>query len=285
MDRIIVNDQIIRELLPDRNPQSSKRDFGYVGVLGGCDNYCGAPSLAGLALSALRVGCGVSRVIVEESISSIVSGFAPEITIYKVSSFENKEELINSFSGLKGLAVGMGWGRDKSREKALVDILTNYNGTLLIDADGLFALKMVGLDQLRNAKSKIILTPHLGEFSRLVGKQLTLDDNLEKLAVDFAREYNITLLLKGKSTIVTDGKKLYISESGTPAMATAGSGDVLSGVIIGLTGFLPPLEGAFAGAYIAGKAGERASEKYGQYGMLSSDTIKELAFAIRKIRG
>lgn len=285
MSRIILNNSIIKELLPDRNPSFSKKNFGYVAVLGGSANYCGAPSLSAMALSALRVGAGVSRVIVEECIAPFVQVFAPEVTLYKVSSFANESEIISALFGLKGLALGMGWGRNKDREESLRLILSSdFDGTLLIDADGLFALKNIGINSLDKCNARVILTPHLGEFSRLVGIDLSLESNLERIALDFAREHNIILLLKGKDTIVTDGKNIYISPTGCVGMATAGSGDVLSGVIIGLSGFLPPLESAYVGTYIAGLAGEKAQQRYGEYGMISSDTIKELAFAIKELR-
>lgn len=282
--RIILNDKIIKGMLPNRNVYSSKGDFGYVGVLGGCSNYSGAPSLAAMALSSLRVGAGVSRVIVEDNIAPLVQGFAPEITMYKVPSFDDKESLLKSIHGLKALAVGMGWGRDESRDIVLKTILENFSGTLLIDADGLFVLKRIGLSNLYNTKAKVILTPHLGEFSRLINTPLTLSCNLEDIVFNFARDYNVVTLLKGHKTIISDGNDLYFSQNGCVGMATAGSGDVLSGVIIGLAGFLFPVEAACAGTYIAGRAGELACKKYGEYGMISSDTIKELAIAIKSIR-
>ncbi len=284
MTRIILNDDIIKKLLPNRSPFSSKRDFGYVGILGGSGSYCGAPSLSAMALSSLRVGVGVSRLIVEENIAALVQGFAPEITMFKVSSFDDEKSLLGALYGLKALAVGMGWGRESSRDTALKILLENFSGTLLIDADGIFVLKRIGLEYLKRSNAKIILTPHLGEFSTLLGASLSADCDLEKIAFEFAKEYRVILLLKGNKTIVTDGTDIYISNTGCVGMATAGSGDVLSGVIIGFAGYLQSLEATYVGTYIAGRAGELASKKYGEYGMISSDTIKELAFAIKELK-
>ena len=181
------------------------------------------------------------------------------------------------------LAIGMGWGRSESYQEILSYLIQHAHQPLIIDADGLNTLSTMDLNLLKAAKAPIILTPHLMEFSRLSGvsiKEIEADPITHAKA--FAKEYGIILLLKGCCTIVTDGGVVYLSNRGSAGMATAGSGDVLSGILAGLCGYLVP--DAFtvaAGAYLAGVAGELAEEKGNAVSMVASDTVKEIANAVR----
>lgn len=257
-----------------RSITGAKNEYGYVGILGGSDNYVGAPSLAASALASLRSGAGVSRVIVPKTIAPLVSGFVPEITVFPVDAFSDKE-IDESVKGLSALAVGMGWGRGRSA--ALKHILTSFKGRLVIDADGLYSLVELK-DYLKTLPLPAILTPHEREFLRLFGVKPTLE-NVEKAA----RNYNCIILSKGATTIITDGKETLLSLSGSSGMATAGSGDVLSGVITAFLAYAEPLYATAFAAYVCGLAGEEAAKKYGEMGMISSDTIKELAFVTKRL--
>lgn len=165
-------------------------------------------------------------------------------------------------------------------------MITNFLGLILIDADGLNILSQMDLNILLQAKGKIILTPHLKEFSRLTNKSIDeIKQNSLNLAKDFAKKYNIILLLKGPTTIITDGNLTYLSKKGCPGMATAGSGDVLSGIIIGMLGYQEPnLLTIAASAFLAGLAGELAQEKYTDIATKASDTIEFIPNAIKYIR-
>ena len=189
--------------------------------------------------------------------------------------------------GTRALAVGMGWGNGRDNEKILSYILENYQGTLVIDADGLNALSRMGGLPGKFSCKKVILTPHPLEFSRISG--LSVSEILEdptKAAALFAAKHDgrAILLLKGASTVVTDGDEVYISDTGSAAMATAGSGDVLSGVLAGIMGYNEPTPKAVAcGAYTAGLAGMLAGKSVGEISAISGDTVTFISEAIKTI--
>jgi NAD(P)H-hydrate epimerase len=185
----------------------------------------------------------------------------------------------------KAVSVGMGWGSAKAYSHILAHLLSRFEGTLIIDADGLNTLATMDRVLLKNAICRVVLTPHLKEFERLSGIPITetVKDPVA-FAERFAKENGVCLLLKGCTTVVTDGKETYLCDRGSAGMATAGSGDVLSGILTGLLGYLPasPLTVA-CGAYLAGRAGELAEGTVGAISMIASDTVNALPKALSKI--
>ena len=271
----------IKELFKCRDKDANKYDFGVVGLMGGSLEFSGAIKLANLSLSALRSGSGLVRVIVEENLKDAILPYLLEQTLFILDNNLNK-----ALNNLDVLAVGMGWGQDESRTQYLEYILKNFTGKLIIDADGLNILAK-NLNWLEKTKAKIVLTPHLKEFSRLTGLSVEeIKKHSLEYAQDFAHKHNVILLLKGSSTIVTDGVTTYLVESGSPGMATAGSGDVLSGIIAGFLGYnsYTPLSVA-AAAYLAGLAGSLATKKYTDISSIASDQIEFIPEAIKLIRG
>ena len=281
----------IKNKFIQRQTDTNKGDYGYVGIMGGSLEYSGAVKLANLSASAVRAGCGVVRLIVPEGIAKVVAPYLLEQTIFPMNDNANKmvfsEQQINeALSKLKALAIGMGWGQSKEYEKILEYILGNYNIPVVIDADGLNTISKMNMDILKSTKCKVILTPHLKEFERL--SKIKVEDIKKDeitIAKDFAKKYDVILLLKGPTTVVTDGEKVYLVKRGCPGMATAGSGDVLSGILVGLLGYNEPdILTVATGAYLNGIAGEIAQEKYTDISMIASDTVKCLPKAIKKIR-
>ena len=281
----------IKNKFVNRPSDTNKGDYGYVGIMGGSLEYSGAVKLANLSASAMRAGCGVVRLIVPEGIAKAVAPYLLEQTIFPMNDNANKmvfsEEQINeALTKLKALAIGMGWGQSKENKKILEYILGNYNIPVVIDADGLNTISKMNMDILKSTKCKVILTPHLKEFERL--SKIKIEDIKKDeitIAKDFAKKYDVILLLKGPTTVVTDGEKVYLVKRGCPGMATAGSGDVLSGILVGLLGYNEPdILTVATGAYLNGIAGEIAQEKYTDISMIASDTVKCLPEAIKKIR-
>ena len=282
----------IKEIFKIRNPESNKGDFGYIGILGGCENYSGAIKLANMSATALRAGCGVVRLIIPKSIENFVAPYLLEQTMFTFDTDEkgnmifDENKIKEAFSKLKALAIGMGWGSGNDNEKILKYIIENYDIPLIIDADGINCLSKMDLNILKKYKGKIIITPHLKEFERI--SKVKIDEvkvNPIKYAKQFAKEYNVIVLLKGHTTIVTNGEDTYLIEKGCPGMATAGSGDVLSGILVGILGYNKPnILTVSAGAYLAGTAGEIAQEKYTDISMKASDTIECIPEAIKIIR-
>ena len=281
----------IKNKFVNRPSDTNKGDYGYVGIMGGSLEYSGAVKLANLSASAMRAGCGVVRLIVPEEIAEAIAPYLLEQTIFPMNDNANKmvfsEEQINeALAKLKALAIGMGWGQSKEYEKILEYILGNYNIPVVIDADGLNTISKMNMDILNSTKCKVILTPHLKEFERL--SKIKIEDIKQDeitIAKDFAKKYDVILLLKGPTTVVTDGENVYLVKKGCPGMATAGSGDVLSGILVGLLGYNEPdILTVATGAYLNGLAGEIAQEKYTDISMIASDTVKCLPEAIKEIR-
>ncbi len=273
-----------------RKRNSHKGSYGYVGILGGSREYSGAAKLANLSCVALLSGCGVVKLCVPDAICDYIGPYLLESTLFPmpsdtkgamVFSTENLESLLN----LSALAVGMGWGRSVENEKILSYLLKNYKGRLVIDAGGLYAMSKIPVEELKNcACESVVLTPHPLEFSRLCGR--TVDEILHA-PVDTAKEYakkfgdRVILLLKGASSVITDGDTVYICERGSAGMASAGSGDVLSGILVGILGYnKASCHSVCCGAYAAGLAGEMAAKEKGEISAIARDTVGCLPKAI-----
>ena len=298
----VIEKEDIKCLFPKRDENSHKGNFGYVGIIGGCIEYSGAIKLANLSSSSLISGCGVIRLIIPKEIEVSVMPYLLEQTLFPIESknghmlFDEEsknghmlfdENIIDkALEKLKALAIGMGWGESIDNEKILKYILETKDIPIVIDADGLNTLAKIDKSILKKTKCKVILTPHLKEFSRISGYSLEeIENNKEKLATDFAKKYNVILLLKGHKTIVTNGEETYIVNRGCPGMATAGSGDVLSGILVGVLGYnKPDVLTVAGGAYLAGLAGELAQKNLNDISMRASDTISKIPEAINEIR-
>ena len=287
----VLEKEDIKCLFPRRDENSHKGNFGYVGIMGGCIEYSGAVKLANLSSSSLVSGCGVVRLIIPKEIEVSVMPYLLEQTLFSIKSKNGHmlfdKNIINKALGkLKALAIGIGWGESNDNEKILKYILETKDIPIVIDADGLNTLAKMDKSILNKTNCKVILTPHLKEFSRISGYSLEeIENNKEKLATDFAKNYNVILLLKGHTTIITDGEETYLVKRGCPGMATAGSGDVLSGILVGILGYNKPNVLTIAGgAYLAGLAGELAEKNLNDISMRASDTISKIPEAIDEIR-
>ena len=250
--------------------------------------YSGAPRLANLAQSALRAGCGVATLAVPSALAPVVAPQLLESTLFPMPDRDgqmlfDEPGLSALITGRRAVAVGMGWGRSRENICILDWLLAHYTGSLVIDADGLWALAELGTNRLSEASCRVVLTPHCGEFARLTSE---IAASPTAPAEAFAKRYAVTLLLKGAVTTVTDGTDTLLVDRGCPGMATAGSGDVLSGVLAGLLGYLPPdVRTVALGAYLCGLAGEFAARDKGEISMLASDTVAHLPEAVLAVQG
>ena len=279
----VAQDWDFSSVLPQRKRNCHKGDFGYVTVMGGSPCYSGAVKLANLSLSALKSGCGVSRLACAESLTHSVSPYLLESTLFPVPDEKGDmifcpEVLDKIIASSKAIALGMGWGQGSDNGKILSFFLEEYSGTLIIDADGINTLSALDRELIRKAKCSVILTPHPKEFSRLCGKSVEqiLSDPVGH-AKEYAAETGSILLLKGCATVVTDGKETVICTKGCAGMASAGSGDLLSGVLAGIHGYnAPRVDSVACASYLCGLAGEMAQEKSGDIGMTASDTLAKI---------
>lgn len=264
--------------------------FGYTALIGGSMRYSGAIRLCAAANAAMRAGVGVVRAAFPRSIYHEVAPSLLESTAFLLSDDDgevrfDEKEWSELTLGVSTVAVGMGIGRGEGAGRGLAWLLTHFSGVVIVDADGLWHLSRLPSDTVRNASCTLLLTPHAGEFARLSGVDAT---TLASDPIGHARRYasamHCALLLKGPTTVITDGETVYLSDSGCGGMATAGSGDVLSGVLAAVCAYEKDLLfGAAAGAYIAGLAGEEAQRAFGSVSMLSGDTASCLPRVLREI--
>ena len=288
----LLEDTDLKPFFTKRPEFSNKGSYGYIALIGGSERYSGAIRLAYMANAAMRSGAGVVKVAVPASLYEIIASNVLESTLFPLSDENGGVRFVESeFSELirntRTLAFGMGIGVTADTSVALAYLLKNYTGRMIVDADGLTLLANMDKTLIKNTKAQLILTPHIKEFSRLTNRST---DEIIAAPVETARsyalEYGVTVLLKGPATVITDGDEVYITDAGCSGMATAGSGDVLSGILAAVCAYLPQEvekqsgynghELAFsvaAGAYINGKAGELAQERNGSISMIASDTV------------
>lgn len=289
---LLLEEEDVSSLLKPRDNMSNKGDFGYVGIMGGSALYPGAVKLANLGQTAIYSGAGVSKIIVPNAIKDMLYPYVLESTILPVDSIDghmkyDEQAIDKALNHLKAVSIGMGWGNYVENESILEYILKAKELRVVIDADGLNALSKIDKNILNTTKCDVILTPHAKEFSRLTGLSVEEIQNDPVGAVeDFVSKYSVTLLLKGPTTIVANKEMMYFVNRGCPGMATAGSGDVLSGVLAGVLGYMDcsTVLAVASASYINGVAGEMAQEEYGDIGMVSSDTARCISKVIKKLQ-
>lgn len=266
-----------------RKPDAHKGDFGKVCIIGGCIGMTGAPALAGRA--ALRSGAGLVRVAVPESVLPIVASIEPSYTTIPLAedisgkiSAKAINAILDAVNENDCLAFGPGIGTSSALRSILETLIEQKQLRLLIDADGLNNLSGIK-DWPDKLKANLILTPHPGEMKRLWSGLFRekLPSDRQDQAGKLAKFTKTIVVLKGAGTVVTDGQKVYINKTGNPGMATAGSGDCLTGVITALIGQgLKNFDAAVLGVYIHGLAGDIAAEKLGQISLIATDIIDSL---------
>lgn len=264
-------------LLPERDPDAHKGDFGKILLLCGSRGYTGAAALA--AMGALRSGSGLVFLGVPECIYGIEAVKLTEPVVFPLPDQDGKLSreasvlVAEKLPQMDAVLIGPGLGQSEGTLSVVHTVLEQAQCPAVVDADGINLLSR-HKDILRGRTAPTILTPHDGEFMRLAGE---IGENRRAAAEKAARDTNIILLLKGHRTIITNGEETYINPTGNPGMAVGGSGDVLAGVIVSLLGQkLPPLEAAACGAWLHGAAGDICASEIGQYGMLPSDMVEVL---------
>lgn len=283
--RIIKN---IPKLKP-READAHKGDFGRVCIIAGSVGMSGAAALAGRA--ALRAGAGLVRVATPKSVLPIVASIEPSFTTIALPedntgriSAKAINSILDTVSQNDCLAFGPGIGISPALRSVLQTLIQQEQLRLLIDADGLNNLAMIKSWPAK-LKAKLILTPHPGEMNRLWSalfrEQLPTDRRQQ--AARLADNTKTVVVLKGAGTVVADGQKIYVNKTGNPGMATAGSGDVLTGTITALIGQrLTNLDAAVLGVYIHGLAGDIAAKKTGPVSLMATDIIESLPEAFLK---
>ena len=283
------NGKSVKQFFPKRAKNTNKGCYGKACIIGGSKKFSGSILLSANALCALKMGVGYVNMVVPKSMFSDYLGKVPECILTPMGDndgfFVCDKETLSSLLKYDCIAFGMGVGVNAETYKIVSYLLENYTGNLVIDADGLNAIAKFGVQVLENKKCKVILTPHIREFSRLT--TLSVEEILAdpiSVAKEFAKKYNVVLLLKNSTSVITDGQEVFINTTGTPAMAKAGSGDVLSGLIAGILSRTDEvLYGVVAGAYLFGKAGEISTKEQNEYTVVASDIVNALPKAINSL--
>jgi len=280
------------ESIPKLKPRAidaHKGDFGKVCIIAGSIGMSGAAALAGR--SALRAGAGLVRVATPRSVLPVVASTEPCFTTIALPedstgriSAKAINTILNAIRENDALAFGPGIGVSGALQSVLEALLEQEQLRLIIDADGLNNLTRMK-EWPAKLKAKLILTPHPGEMKRLWSGLFReqLPSERQQQAAQLAQRTKSIVALKGAGTVVTDGEKVYINKTGNPGMATAGSGDVLTGVITALMGQgLSNFDAAVLGVYIHGLAGDIAAEKIGQISLIATDIIDSLGEAFTR---
>jgi ADP-dependent NAD(P)H-hydrate dehydratase len=280
--------KVIPKLKP-RAKDAHKGDFGRVCIIAGSIGMSGAAALAGKA--ALRAGAGLVRVAVPRSILPIVASIEPSFTTVPLPD-DVAGQLSSKAAGVvldlvdenDCFAFGPGVGVGRGVQSVLHVLLEQENLRLVVDADGLNNLSRL-TNQPAESKAQLILTPHPGEMKRLWSALIRgpLPASRREQAVRLAKCTNAVVVLKGAGTVVTDGSNLFVNKTGNPGMATAGAGDVLTGIIAAIMGQgLSNFDAAVLGVYIHGLAGDIAARKTGQVSLIATDIIDALGEAFKK---
>lgn len=274
--------------LPPRPVEGHKGTFGRVLVIAGSVGMTGAAALAGR--SSLRAGSGLVRVATSRSALPIVAAIEPCYTTIPLAedgegriSLKALHAILDAVQDNDVVAIGPGLGQSDGL-RSIVETLVQQEGLrLLIDGDGLNNLSRLR-DWPRKCRAQIVLTPHPGEMKRLwsgLFREETPKDRQET-AGRMARETRAVVALKGAGTVVTDGRHVYVNTTGNPGMATAGSGDVLTGVAAALWGQgLSRLDATILGVYIHGLAGDIASNRLGPISLMATDILDALPEAFK----
>ena len=279
----IITKGYVHTVIKKRERDIHKGDCGKVLAVAGSKGMAGAAVLCGRG--AYRAGSGLVRIAICEELFPIVQIGLPEATCVSRDAFLGAHSQYDEYDAV---AIGPGLGDDKKNEDIIRNVLREYRGTLVIDADGLNTIARAEMaSEVRKAEADIIITPHEGEASRLL--ELSMDKlksiGRTETALMLAEKFSAVSLLKGAGTVVaTPGGEAYINSTGNPGMATGGSGDVLTGVIASLAGQgLRADNAAKAGVFLHGLAADIAAEKMSQHALMAGDIADHIGCAVKMI--
>jgi NAD(P)H-hydrate epimerase len=274
-----VEPEMFRGLLAPRPPDGHKGTFGHVLVVAGSHGKTGAAAMAGLG--ALRSGAGLVTVASAENAIPTIAGHAPELMTEGLPETGAWEKLREAAEGKTVIAMGPGMGRGPEVEELVRRAVREFPQPMVVDADALAG----GIASPTEGRTRV-LTPHPGEMARLTGKA-TAEVQKDRVGVarGFAMEHRLTLVLKGQRTVIafSDGR-VWINPTGTPAMGTGGSGDILTGLISGFLAQFPkvPDVAVAAAVYLHGLAGQIGARARGEKCLIATDILEYLPAAMEE---
>ncbi len=273
--------------MPARKDDSHKGDYGRLLCVCGSEGMCGAAYLA--AKAAYRTGAGLVRILTPRENLVSLQTLLPEaiVSVYDSGS-PNRQSVLDAVDWADAIVIGCGLGRSSVSRQILSTVLRHTEKPTVIDADGLNLIS--ASPALKKYLSGKIITPHILEMSRLCGLSVEdINSGRETAAYEFSKKYGTACALKSHRSCVADGSdRIYVNNSGNNGMATAGSGDVLAGIIGGILaqnkdGSLSLSDAAALGVYIHGLAGDLAAERLGKYSLMASDIIDALPEILKNL--
>ncbi|WIV13453.1 NAD(P)H-hydrate dehydratase [Proteiniborus sp. MB09-C3] len=289
-DYSIIDKDMVNSIIPKREKDTHKGTYGRVGVIGGSKGMTGAVILA--LKACLRSGSGLAYSIVPESVSDIIELSATEAICLPIKDTDrhldrNSAKYIKeAISKVDCLVLGPGMGVDGERVGLVKDILLYTEKPIVLDADGINCASK-DKEALLARQYPTVITPHPAELSRLLG--ITTEE-IQSNRIEYCRyaaqTFNTITVLKGSNTVISSPKgDIYINTTGNPGMATAGSGDVLSGMIGSLIGQkIEPLNATMAAVFCHGLAGDIVAREKGEYGLIAGDIVENIPYAIKAIK-
>ncbi len=286
-----IDAQLVEKIFPKREPVSNKGDYGH--VLSVCGSKCMAGAAVFAAVGAVRGGAGLVTAAFPECAyaaiaSKITSPLLLPVEYNSDGTFSSSaiEKIKAAMTKATSIVIGCGLGVNKDTASVLAEVIKTSEVPIVIDADGINIISR-NINVLKAAKVPIIITPHPGEMSRLTGMSVRqIQTDRIQTAVDFANEYNVTVVLKGANTVVaTPGEKMaYVNTTGNAGMSKGGSGDLLAGIIGAFSAHgIKAVDAAVMAVYLHGLAGDIAAEKYSMTAMTPTDTANCLPFALSTI--
>ncbi len=286
----VMNEETVRPLVKKRSPYGNKGTFGKLLNIAGSFGMSGAAAMS--VKSAMRSGVGLATLATTERLATAFIPSLFECTMLPLKenemgtiSKDNAEKLSEVVNNYTALLIGCGMGNNDDTRIVVETIVKTAEKSVVIDADGINVLSR-SINILKESKADIVLTPHIGEFARLVG--LSIDEVKNRrfgLARDFAVQNNVTVVLKDSTTVIaTPDGKLFVNCNANSGLSKGGSGDVLAGIISSLCaqGY-SPVDAAVVGVYVHMTAAAIATARLGKHGVLASDVIDDIAFAFKKI--
>ena len=274
---------------PARPAHTHKGTAGLVLVVAGSRGMAGAAALVGNG--ALRAGAGLVRIATPDDALDTVAALAPCCTTAPLADWpageeavgaENAKRVLALADGQDALAMGPGMGQSDAVARLVHDVLEGASAPLVLDADGLNVLADDARTALGRAAPPVVITPHPGEAARLLGTTAREVQADREAAAAVLADWTEVAVLKGAGTVVTDGSRLYVNETGNPGMATAGAGDVLTGMMTALVGSgMEPFDAAVLAVWAHGRAGDLAAERFGTLGLTAWDILGCVPEALR----
>ncbi|MBQ3566021.1 MAG: NAD(P)H-hydrate dehydratase [Oscillospiraceae bacterium] len=283
----ITDNETIKGIIPQKVPDSHKGNYGRLLTV------CGSETMPGACImsleSALKSGVGLVQAAVPESLIQVIATRLPEVMFLPLTTdsngcitFDNFDKIIRHSKNATSVLIGCGIGVTEQTKTLVKNLIANINCPVILDADGINCIAD-SIDIIKQSMSDIIITPHPAEMGRLCNVPTgEIQSDRLQAALEFAKENNVTVVLKGAGTVIAGNNRVNVNTNGNPGMAKGGSGDVLAGIIASLKAQgISAYDSAVLGTFIHGLAGDEAASEMSMQSMTATDIIKKLSMVFK----